>query len=95
VDEDERLVSHPGYFTAGELASNSDWTRSCVGPTFCLVTAVLAIKCVKVLQIFIPKDTFVTKFYTTNIPYILEFNPRPFYTFKGLKNQMRIRIACG
>ena len=30
-----------------------------------------------------------------NIPYILESNPHPFYSFRGLKNQMRIRIACG
>jgi hypothetical protein len=30
-----------------------------------------------------------------NIPYILESNPHPFYSFIGLKNQMRIRIACG
>jgi len=29
------------------------------------------------------------------IPYILESNPHPFYSFKGLKNQIRIRIACG
>ena len=29
------------------------------------------------------------------IPYILESNPHPFYSFRGLKNQMRIRIACG
>ena len=29
------------------------------------------------------------------IPYILESNPHPFYTYGGLKNQMRIRIACG
>ena len=28
-------------------------------------------------------------------PYILESNPHPFYSFRGLKNQMRIRIACG
>jgi len=28
-------------------------------------------------------------------PYILESNPHPFYTFRGLKNQMWIRIACG
>ena len=27
--------------------------------------------------------------------YILESNPHPFYSFGGLKNQMRIRIACG
>ena len=30
-----------------------------------------------------------------NIPYILESNPHPFYSFRGLKNQMQIRIACG
>ena len=29
------------------------------------------------------------------VPYILESNPQPFYSFRGLKNQMRIRIACG
>ena len=27
--------------------------------------------------------------------YTLESNPHPFYRFRGLKNQMRIRIACG
>jgi len=27
------------------------------------------------------------------VPYILESNPHPFYSFKGLKNQMRIRFA--
>ena len=30
-----------------------------------------------------------------NVPYILESNPHPFYCFRGLKNQMRIRMACG
>ena len=30
-----------------------------------------------------------------DIPYILESNPHPFYSFRGLKNQMWIRIACG
>ena len=30
-----------------------------------------------------------------NVPYILESNPHPFYSFRGLKNQMRIRIVCG
>jgi hypothetical protein len=30
-----------------------------------------------------------------NIPYILESNPHPFYSFRGLKNQMRIRMECG
>jgi hypothetical protein len=29
------------------------------------------------------------------LPYILESNPHPFYSFRGLKNQMRIRFACG
>ena len=28
-----------------------------------------------------------------NIPYILESNPHPFYSFRGLKNQMLIRFA--
>ena len=31
----------------------------------------------------------------TVIPYILESNPHPFYSYRGLKNQMWIRIACG
>jgi hypothetical protein len=30
-----------------------------------------------------------------NIPYILESNPHPFYSCRGLKGQMRIRIDCG
>ena len=29
------------------------------------------------------------------VPYILESNPRRSYIFRGLKNQMRIRITCG
>jgi len=29
------------------------------------------------------------------LPHILESNPHPFYSFRGLKNQMRFRIACG
>ena len=39
----------------------------------------------------IPVETYKA----ANIPYILESNPHPFYSFRGLKNQMRIRIACG
>jgi hypothetical protein len=31
----------------------------------------------------------------TTLPYILESNPHPFCSFKGLKNQMQIIIACG
>jgi len=30
-----------------------------------------------------------------NVLYILESNPHTVYSFRGLKNQMRIRIACG
>jgi hypothetical protein len=29
------------------------------------------------------------------LPYILESNPHPFYSVRGLNNQIRIRIACG
>jgi len=29
------------------------------------------------------------------LPYILESNPHPFYSFRGLKDQLQIRIACG
>jgi len=29
------------------------------------------------------------------IPYILESNLHPFHRFRGLKNQMQIRIMCG
>jgi hypothetical protein len=32
---------------------------------------------------------------TENIPYILESNPHHFYSFRRIKNQMRITIACG
>jgi len=28
------------------------------------------------------------------LPYILESNPHPLYSFRGLKNQMRVRSAC-
>ena len=34
-------------------------------------------------------------FIPINIPYILKSNLHPFYSFRGLKNQMWIRIACG
>ena len=43
-------------------------------------------------------ETFLTLSRTErdiNVPYILESNPHPFYSFRGLKNQMRIRMACG
>jgi len=38
---------------------------------------------------------FVASLSRPHIPYILESNPHPFYAFRGLKNQMRSRIACG
>ena len=38
---------------------------------------------------------FITTLFLIQILYILEYNPHPFYSFRGLKNQMRIRIACG
>jgi len=31
----------------------------------------------------------------SELPYIVESNPHPFYSSRGLKNQMRITIACG
>jgi hypothetical protein len=33
------------------------------------------------------------KYSVNNLPYILESNPHHFYSFRGLKNQMRIRFA--
>jgi len=33
---------------------------------------------------------YITK---KHLPYILESNPHPFYSFRGLKNQMQIRFA--
>jgi hypothetical protein len=32
---------------------------------------------------------------TKELPHILKSNPHPFCSFRGLKNQMRITIACG
>ena len=29
-----------------------------------------------------------------HVPYILESNLHPFYSFRGLKNQMQTRITC-
>jgi len=36
-------------------------------------------------------DNWTNKQHT---PYILEYNLHPFYSVRGLKNQMRIRIVC-
>jgi len=36
---------------------------------------------------------FKTFIYSFILPYILESNPHPFYSFRGLKIQVRIRIA--
>ena len=46
-------------------------------------------------QVSHPYKTGIVMVPQTLIPYILESNPHPFYSFRGLKNQMRIRIACG
>jgi hypothetical protein len=44
-----------------------------------------------------PNNTMAKNYRLTilNIPYNLESNPHPFYSFRGLKSQMRIIIACG
>ena len=34
------------------------------------------------------------KVFSAKLPYILESNPQPFYSFRGLKIQMRIRFAA-
>jgi hypothetical protein len=36
----------------------------------------------------------ITMMIQSVIPYILESNAHPFYSFRGLKSQMRIRFAC-
>jgi hypothetical protein len=41
---------------------------------------------------FVLNVRILTLFY---VPYIVESNPYPFYSFRGLKNEMQIRIACG
>jgi hypothetical protein len=38
---------------------------------------------------------FISKLTGSKLLYILESNPHPFYSCRGLKGQMRIRIACG
>ena len=48
---------------------------------------------VPVSRVFIKPRPRKTK--KINIAYILESNPQPFYSFRGLKYHMRIRIACG
>ena len=40
-----------------------------------------------------PNKTAQTSAQHFEVPYILEYNPHPFYSFRGLKNQMRIRFA--
>jgi len=56
------------------------------------------------ISVFAPQETATTgetlptklqshQLLKHNLPYILESNPRPFYSFRGLKNQMRIRFA--
>jgi hypothetical protein len=40
-------------------------------------------------------EVFRRRDFDSYVPYILESNPHPFYSCKGLKGQMRIRIECG
>ena len=42
---------------------------------------------------FSKKPKHVAKTTALIVPYILESNPHAFYSFRGLKNQMRIRLA--
>jgi len=46
----------------------------------------------EVLTAVLPR---IQAFWIVKLPCILESNPHPFYSFRGLKNQMRITIACG
>jgi len=41
------------------------------------------------------QNTSIFSTSTMYIVYILEFNQHPFYSFRGLKTQMWIRIMCG
>jgi hypothetical protein len=41
------------------------------------------------------KHTMLFRLYILLIPYILKSNPHPFYSFRWLKNQMRITVVCG
>jgi hypothetical protein len=52
--------------------------------TCCSSTA--AVSCARSLQL---------KYLGCDIPYILDSNLHQFYSFRGLKNQMQIRIECG
>ena len=47
------------------------------------------------IYVYRHKHKYMVVFVTIYIPRILESNPHTFYSFSGLKNQMRIRIACG
>jgi hypothetical protein len=53
----------------------------------------------KIHSVILPLKRMFVKFLylqtSFHIPYILQSNPHPFYSFRGLKNQMRITIACG
>ena len=46
-------------------------------------------------KIFFENCAVYEKMWKHVVPYILESNPQPFYSFREIKNQMRIRIACG
>ena len=44
---------------------------------------------------YVPRNFNTFGVCISGIPYILESNPHPFYSFRGLKIKMRIRILCG
>jgi hypothetical protein len=47
-----------------------------------------------ILEVLVHYDSHIKKKKRFKLRYILESNPHPFYSFRGLKNQMGIRIAC-
>jgi len=61
----------------------------------------VACGCRKLLELRQPQYQLSNVWYITCksilswIPYILESNPHPFYSFRGLNNQMRTTVACG
>ena len=47
------------------------------------------------LHIYAQRVHQVARLKTEKLPWILESNPHTFYSFRGLKNQMRIRFGWG
>jgi hypothetical protein len=57
--------------------------------------ATLRLLCQDLSSLIYPFDVMESVVKEKNLPYILESNPHHFYSFRGLKNQMGIRIECG